>query len=78
MLVISRKPQEFVQIGDEIQVKIIRTGRGAVKIGIEAPSGLRVLRGELVLETPESAPEPPRRSNPMRGGLDRLQHAKAL
>ena len=47
MLVISRKQQEVIQIGEDILVKIIKTGRGAVKIGIDAPGGVRVLRGEL-------------------------------
>ncbi len=47
MLVISRKPEEFLQIGDNVKVKIIKTARGSVKIGIEAPGGMRILRGEL-------------------------------
>ena len=50
MLVISRKQQEFVQIGDDIIIKIIKTSRGAVKIGIAAPEECRVLRGELSKE----------------------------
>ena len=47
MLVISRKQQEFVQIGEDIVVKIIKTARGSVKIGIAAPEECRVLRGEI-------------------------------
>ncbi len=47
MLVISRKQQEFVQIGENIFIKIIKTSRGSVKIGIAAPDECRVLRGEL-------------------------------
>ena len=50
MLVLTRKRSQTIQIGDEIVVKVIRTGKGAVKIGIEAPEQFRVLRGEL-LET---------------------------
>ncbi|MCA8995672.1 MAG: carbon storage regulator [Planctomycetaceae bacterium] len=57
MLVLSRRQNELVQIGDNIYVKIIRTARGSVKIGIDAPDGMRVLRGEvedrdLVIEAP--------------------------
>jgi carbon storage regulator len=48
MLVISRKSQEFLQIGDQIVVKVIKTSNGSVKIGIDAPGGMRVLRGELI------------------------------
>lgn len=46
MLVISRKQEEFIQIGEDILVKIIKTGRGSVKIGIEAPGDRRIMRGE--------------------------------
>ena len=48
MLVITRKRNETIQIGDEVVVKVVRTGKGAVKIGIEAPENFRVLRGELL------------------------------
>jgi carbon storage regulator len=48
MLVVSRKSQEFLQIGDQILIKIIKTTNGSVKIGIEAPGSMRVLRGELI------------------------------
>ena len=47
MLVLTRKRSEIIRIGDDIFVKVIRTGRNTVKIGIEAPSHVRVLRGEL-------------------------------
>lgn len=50
MLVVARKQHEFIQIGEDIIIKIIKTARGSVKIGIDAPGGLRVLRGELILE----------------------------
>lgn len=50
MLVIARKQNEFIQIGEDIVVKVIRTGKGSVKIGIDAPNGMRVLRGELALD----------------------------
>ncbi|WP_417849719.1 carbon storage regulator [Thalassoglobus sp.] len=47
MLVLTRKKHETIQIGDSIVIKVISTGRGKVKIGIDAPSTTRVLRGEL-------------------------------
>jgi carbon storage regulator len=50
MLVLTRKRSEMIQIGDSIVIKVIQTGRGAVKIGIEAPSEIRVLRAELCSE----------------------------
>ncbi len=55
MLVLTRKPAETIRIGDDVVIKVIKTGKGTVKVGIEAPDNVRVLRGEL-LET--LAPEP--------------------
>ncbi len=47
MLVLTRKATETIQIGDGIVIKVIKTGRGSVKIGIDAPDNVRVMRGEL-------------------------------
>mgnify|MGYP003629929333 FL=1 len=55
MLVLTRKRDEVIQIGDNIVIKILKTGKGAIKIGIDAPENIRVIRGELLEEnTPES------------------------
>ncbi|MFH1302718.1 MAG: carbon storage regulator [Planctomycetota bacterium] len=55
MLVLTRKRDEVIQIGDNIVIKILKTGKGAIKIGIDAPENVRVIRGELLEEyTPES------------------------
>ena len=48
MLVLTRKPAEIIRIGEDIVIKVIKTGKGTVKIGIEAPANVRVMRGELV------------------------------
>ncbi len=48
MLVLTRKRAETIHIGQDIFVKVIRTGRTSVKIGIEAPANVRVVRGELL------------------------------
>lgn len=50
MLVLTRKPAETIQIGDDIVIKVIKTARGTVKIGIEAPGNVRVIRGELLAD----------------------------
>ena len=47
MLVLTRKRLETIRIGEDITVQVIQTGRGRVKLGIQAPAHLRVLRGEL-------------------------------
>ncbi|MGQ0635618.1 MAG: carbon storage regulator [Planctomycetaceae bacterium] len=47
MLVLTRKRSEMIHIGEQIVVKVIQTGRGSVKLGIDAPKAVRVLRAEL-------------------------------
>ena len=56
MLVLTRKTAETIRIGDGIVVKVIKTGRGNVKIGIDAPAHVRVVRGELVCEPQPALP----------------------
>ena len=57
MLVLTRKRSELIRIGDDIVIKVIKTGRSTVKIGIDAPENVRVLRGELCVAAPvEDAP----------------------
>lgn len=58
MLVLTRKRAEMIKIGDDIVIKVIQTGRGSVKIGIEAPANVRVLRAELA-EYPAAGAELP-------------------
>lgn len=47
MLVLSRKTQERIQIGDNVVVTVLRVKGNMVRIGIEAPKDVRVLRAEL-------------------------------
>jgi len=48
MLVLTRKTAETIQIGNDVVIKVISCGRGRVKIGVEAPGDVRVVRGELL------------------------------
>ena len=47
MLVLTRKRTEKIQIGEDIVITVIHTSSGSVKLGIQAPSNVRVLRAEL-------------------------------
>jgi len=47
MLILSRKLEEAIWIGDNIKIKIMGIEKGAVKLGIEAPSDVTILRQEL-------------------------------
>ncbi len=55
MLVLTRKKSEMIHIGDNIVIKVISTGKGKVKIGIEAPGEIRVMRAEMLGESPTTA-----------------------
>jgi len=56
MLVLTRKKNEVIQIGQQIVIKVISTGRGKVKLGIDAPANIRVLRAELAKLVEAAAP----------------------
>jgi len=47
MLVLSRKPNQGVSIGDHIHITVLGIERGRVKLGIEAPDEVRIDRDEL-------------------------------
>lgn len=47
MLILTRKKDESIIIDGTIEIKIIETEDGKVKIGIEAPKEIEVLRKEL-------------------------------
>ncbi|RAX53059.1 carbon storage regulator [Helicobacter sp. 16-1353] len=47
MLVLSRKVNEEIIIGDDINIKIVSVQNGIVKLGFDAPQDKIILRGEL-------------------------------
>ena len=55
MLVLSRKALQSVVIGQDVKITVVRVEGNQVRIGIEAPGDVRILRGELV---DESEPTP--------------------
>jgi carbon storage regulator len=56
MLVLSRKQDERLIIGENIVVKIVRVSGGRVKLGIEAPAETTIRREELLLLDMMEAP----------------------
>ncbi len=54
MLVLSRKVGERIWIGENISVTVVRITGGGVRIGIEAPSELPVVREELKTKIEEA------------------------
>ena len=47
MLVLSRKPGERILIGDDVAVTIVRIGPNTVRLGIDAPREMNIVREEL-------------------------------
>ena len=50
MLVVSRKVGERILIGDKVAVTIVKISGGAVRLGVEAPAEMAVMRQELAEE----------------------------
>ncbi len=48
MLVLTRKRDGVIRIGEHIVIRVIRTGKSSVKIGVDAPANIKVTRGELL------------------------------
>jgi carbon storage regulator len=56
VLILTRKTQDRIYIGDDIVVTVTLVDRGKARIGVEAPAGVRVYRGEIL---PKSHPMHP-------------------
>lgn len=54
MLILTRKEGSRVKIGENIWVTVIQIGRGKVRIGIDAPAGVVILREELIKSQEQS------------------------
>jgi len=53
MLVLSRKANESIMIGNNIEIKILGIEEGKVKLGIEAPKDVEICRREIYIEIEE-------------------------
>ena len=59
MLVLSRKESERIKLGEEIVLTIVRVTGDRVRLGIQAPADMLILREEL---DPKNLPELPKDS----------------
>ena len=53
MLVLARKLNESIVIGDDITIKIISIEKGIIKLGIDAPRDVSIMRNELLEDVKE-------------------------
>ena len=54
MLILTRKIGESFLIGNDIEIKVTDVSGDKIRIGIDAPSALKILRKELVLTIEEN------------------------
>ncbi len=54
MLVLSRKTDQKIIIGSDIMITVVAVNGNRVKIGIQAPENVRILRSELENRGPEA------------------------
>ena len=50
MLILARKLEEEIFLGNDISIKVVEINKGVIKLGIEAPKDMQILRGELKRE----------------------------
>jgi carbon storage regulator len=64
MLILSRRESERICLGDNIVLTIVRVNGDKVRIGIEAPPEVKILRNELENLRQPPAPIPTEPGNP--------------
>jgi carbon storage regulator CsrA len=70
VLVLARKTDEAILIGENIEVKVISIEKGVVKLGIEAPNDVSIIRDELAKDVEKTNKEALKHSNS--SGLSKL------
>lgn len=70
MLVVTRKKGESILIGDDIEIKVTKIDDGSVKIAINAPKSMTILRKEVYEKVKEE------NKNATSGNLDLLELLK--
>ncbi|NBW65117.1 carbon storage regulator, partial [bacterium] len=50
MLILSRSEGDVIHIGDGVRLVVLSCDRKGVRLGIDAPRDVRILRGEIVVD----------------------------
>jgi len=76
MLVLTRKQQQQIQIGEGVTITILKVKGNTVRIGIEAPNDVKIVRAEL---EPEEEPAPAEEAEPQAAAtrIDQIETATA-
>jgi carbon storage regulator len=59
MLILTRRPGESIHIGDDIEISVLEIRGNQIRLGINAPADVLVLRSELLDSNRKPASEPP-------------------
>ena len=77
MLVLTRKPNQSIMIGDDIEVSVLSVVGDKVRIGIHAPQEVPVFRTEIYVEIQREGEGAPSGED-VRGGRRRLGEARRV
>ena len=72
MLVLTRKSNQSIMIGDDIEISVLAIMGEKVRIGIEAPRSVPVFRREVYVEIQKDQEESDARAR-VNGALERLK-----
>ncbi len=79
MLVLTRKSNQSIMIGDEIEVSVLSVMGEKVRIGIQAPQKVPVFRKEIYLEIHrEAGAVTPEQDGHRRGGATPAEGASSV
>jgi carbon storage regulator len=73
MLVLTRKSNQSIMIGDDIEVSVLAIMGEKVRIGIEAPRSIPVFRKEVYLEIQQDASRPEEARQEVDQALERMK-----
>jgi carbon storage regulator len=75
MLILTRKPGESLYIGDTVKITIVEIKGNQIRVGIDAPSELRIYREEIYVQILEENKKAAEGAVPGSAGLDQLSGA---
>jgi carbon storage regulator len=57
MLILTRRADEVIRVGDDIRIKVLGFKGGQIRLGIDAPRGIPVHREEIWLRIEQDSPK---------------------
>jgi carbon storage regulator len=76
VLVLTRKSNQSIMIGDEIEISVLAVMGEKVRIGIDAPRSVPIFRKEVYVEIEDGGESPPEDRPGVNEALDRLKSSQ--